>query len=119
MKYFGELFKKAELEFTPGDDWRQFKYLMKHKAYVMKPARQLGIPFRTAIAHDWAKFTPSEWDPYSDYWFTPGGKQDPVAKKKFREAWQHHKANSPHHFDRAGHKPGSDIPVHRLERVVD
>lgn len=113
MRYF----KEAALK----DDWKQFKYLVKHKYYLMKPARQVGIPLHTALLHDWSKFTPKEWASYREYWLGPQGMRgakDPEVKERFREAWKHHKAYSPHHFRLSGIEKWDKLK-YRLERIID
>lgn len=73
-----------------------FKYLVSlltHKWYVLVAGVRLGgIPLWRLIVHDWQKFTPSEFIPYSRYFFD--GKKN---KSDFMYAWHHHLRHGGHH----------------------
>ncbi len=99
MKYFT---KHAEIELR--DDWEYLKYLAKHKAYIYKPMKQLGLSTGQALKHDLSRFTPGEWRPYSKYFFGSTGVRgtnDPKIRADFREAVEtSHYVKNPHHYRR-------------------
>lgn len=85
--------------------WGNLCYLAKHKWYVYKAGRALGVGRRQLFIHDWSKLLPIEWFAYADYFFGQGvetfheaGKRtDPVAVA-FDRAWAHHLRKNPHHW---------------------
>jgi hypothetical protein len=48
--------KNAKLE----DDFSNLKYIAKHKYFIIRPGRELGVPFFQLLKHDVSKFYPSE-----------------------------------------------------------
>ena len=44
-------------------------YLLRHKWYVFRACRQLGVPLWQALVHDWSKLRPSEWFPYVRFFY--------------------------------------------------
>ena len=51
---------------------RYLSYVLRHKLYVLRAARKLGIPWR-GLVHDVSKFRPSEFIPYARYFYNPDG----------------------------------------------
>lgn len=51
--------------------WRYLKYVLRHKWYVFLACLEYGLLWR-GIKHDWHKFLPDEWGPYSGYDFSKG-----------------------------------------------
>ena len=98
------------------------KYLGKHKFYVAKAGLQLDIPPMTLAVHDWAKFTPTEFPVYRDWFYSNKGmKGDRSLFKPFREAVQHHydKASFGHHYYKSG-TPSELVPYeYKLETLAD
>lgn len=81
-------------------DWasRRIDYgldTLKHKAEVYTQARKLGVPVIQAAMHDMNKFFPSQFGPYSDYFF--GDKSDSEVKNRFKQAANLHKFKNKHH----------------------
>jgi len=53
---------------------------------------KIGVPLRQAIMHDMSKFLPSEWFPYTNYFY---GIKD---KNSFYYAWFKHQKRNKHHW---------------------
>lgn len=49
--------------------WRYFKYVMRHKWFVLVASFRIGGSIFRAIIHDLSKFMPSEWFAYADYFY--------------------------------------------------
>lgn len=88
--------------------WQYLKYVLRHKWYVFRGCRLLGVPLHQAIIHDWVKFLPVEWFPYVRQFYNPDGTKrsvrdasgayDPNAQADaFKRAWLHHQ-RQPHHW---------------------
>jgi hypothetical protein len=89
--------------------WEYFKYVLKHKYFVMVECFKIGLYWR-GIMHDMSKFLPDEFIPYARYfygdygiknncpakWGNPG---DIFYKTKadFDRAWLLHLHRNPHH----------------------
>ena len=80
--------------------WKHFKTIMKHKWYVFKECRKMGITWQ-GIVHDLSKFRPSEFYSSARYWTGVGS---PVAAERkaigYSYAWRLHKGNihNRHHW---------------------
>lgn len=86
--------------------WLYFKYVARHKWYVMIACFHYRLIWR-GIKHDWTKFLPSEWFAYVEYFYgrkrpdigTTGYNhslhQDDTA---FNFAWNHHQKANSHHW---------------------
>lgn len=74
--------------------------VLRHKYYVFKYGRKLGIPLR-ALIHDMSKFSPVEF--FESVKYYQGGKSSPInaakADKGYSLAWQHHKGRNTHHYE--------------------
>lgn len=77
---------------------KHFLYLLHHKGLVFYKGLQLGVPIRLLIIHDWTKFTPSEWGPYTR-WFYGSRINGSSAQLAFVRASRHHWQNNPHHWE--------------------
>jgi hypothetical protein len=44
--------------------WHNLRYVLRHKWFVFCECRRLGVPW-LGIIHDWSKFLPDEWLPYT------------------------------------------------------
>jgi len=113
MKYFT---KQAKVELS--DDWKNLKYIGEHKYYIIGPGREIGVPTWQLLKHDLSKFSPAEWEPYSQFWFGSKGvtgTKDPAVHAAFLRAIKHHYANNPHHYQ----NPKHDQLKYKLEEVVD
>lgn len=76
-------------------------YLLKHKWYVFYFGAKLGVSWRRLVVHDFSKFLPDEWYPYSNYYFGKHAtEQDRFnAEQDFRAAWKIHFSRNDHHFE--------------------
>lgn len=84
-------------------------YVLRHKRYVFRAARRLGIPWR-GLVHDLSKLRPSELLPYARYFYEPDGsprtrrdktgyyKAAETGDQAFDLAWMHHQHRNPHHW---------------------
>lgn len=83
-------------------------YVLRHKWFVLVECFRIGLIWR-GIKHDWSKFLPSEWIPYTHY-FYPNGKaaarRDATGYYKptdtgdaaFDFAWLLHQKRNRHHW---------------------
>lgn len=106
------------------DNWENLAYNVKHKWNIIGPGRDLDVPWGQLLKHDLSKFTPSEWGPYRDFFFSDKGLQgdpnnvDPEVYKKFKKAIKHHYEHNPHHTKK--YPKQSEITTkHKLESIAD
>lgn len=87
-------------------------YILKHKYYVFREGRKLGLPIVQLLMHDYSKFFPDEWMASVD--FNSGGKGSQEMLKKHYKRNRHH----PQYWVKNGQaKP---MPKHyRLEMIAD
>lgn len=80
--------------------YKYFKYVMRHKWYVLIAGWYLGVPLWLLLTHDRSKFSRAEWKPYVDNFFTyPIKDERPLAvREHFARAVNHHYFNNPHHW---------------------
>lgn len=86
-------------------------YVARHKWYVFRMGRRLGIPFLAAL-HDNSKLRPSEWFPYVRFFYgkdreaeisrkrdsTGYYKPDDTGNAAFDQAWFLHQKRNKHHW---------------------
>lgn len=83
------------------------RYVIRHKWFVFLACLKMRVPIWRAIIHDWSKFTPREWFPYTQQFFNPdgtprkvrkaSGAYDPNAQSiEFEKAWLFHQCNLHH-----------------------
>ncbi len=93
---------------------RYLWYVLRHKLYVYREGRKLGVSRLQLLLHDWQKFTPAEWFPYVRYFYgdypvfkdmSPGlkmiyfGRTREDVERDFDYAWLHHqKLGGKHHW---------------------
>jgi hypothetical protein len=82
---------------------RYLSYVLRHKWYVFWAGWKLAPDFWSLlvilpqlIVHDWTKFMPWEWIPYTRFFY--GGFQPPQAAADFKVAWNHHQKLNAHHW---------------------
>ncbi len=75
--------------------WQHLVYLFWHKVYVFQAGRRRGVPLRQLIVHDWSKFLPSEFVPYTRHCWARAEDTFPA----FNAAFKLHCARSPHHWE--------------------
>lgn len=69
--------------------WKNLKYLLKHKYYVLVECWKRGLYWR-GLVHDNSKFLPSEFIPYANHFFGE--------KRKLGKAWLLHQRRNKHHW---------------------
>lgn len=78
-----------------------FRFLwavLRHKWYVFVECCALGIPW-LGLIHDASKFLPSEFIPYTRYFY--GNEADKqIVEPLFDVAWLHHQHRNKHHWQR-------------------
>lgn len=74
------------------------KYLLKHKYYVYKFGRFLGVGRLQLLIHDWHKFLPSEWFPYIRTFYAANGSAQYEEDLNFNYAWLNHIHRAKHHW---------------------
>ncbi len=78
--------------------WSYFKYVMRHKFYVLIASRKVGASLWLAITHDISKLRPSEWKPYSITFYKSNGDEQYNETLDFNAAWLLHQHRNPHHW---------------------
>jgi hypothetical protein len=88
---------------------KYLSYVIRHKWFVFLECCKLGIPY-LGIIHDISKFKPSEWFPYTEYFY---GNNEGIKKgrdetgyyqagdtidEKFNYAWLLHQKRNKHHW---------------------
>lgn len=89
---------------------RYLRYVLTHKWYVFLAGAQLGVPLHRLILHDWTKFLPREWLPYTNFFYGGGLSREEAAdldydfrvsedvELAFERAWLHHQNKNDHHW---------------------
>jgi hypothetical protein len=84
---------------------KHLKYLFWHKVYVFRAGIERGAPVWQLINHDWSKFYPSEFIPYTRHFFpSPNhsgfckGKDSPTYPE-FCLAFRLHCKRNAHHWE--------------------
>lgn len=80
---------------TIGGHLRYARYVLRHKWFVWREGRKLGLGVWQLLIHDWSKFLPSEWLPYARYFY---GKPGEAGRQEFDLAWLLHQKRNPHHW---------------------
>ena len=83
------------------------KLTVKHKWFVFKAGRKLGVSYWRLLKHDLSKFGPKEIFAYGRQFF--GDRSDVGG---YAEAWLHHQNSNDHHWEywvsRSGHNQISE-----------
>jgi Family of unknown function (DUF5662) len=102
------------------------QYVLRHKLYVLKACRITGASLWRGFVHDWSKFLPSEWMPYSQCFYAPDGTKQYMETPAFTEAWNRHQKRNLHHWqawlvtmDRGETKPLPMPDEYVCEMVAD
>lgn len=74
------------------------KYVLRHKWFVFKAGREIGVPLLILIVHDWDKFLPDEWFAYARTFYKPNGEKQYVESVDFAAAWMKHQHRNKHHW---------------------
>jgi hypothetical protein len=80
--------------------WRYLCAVLRHKRFVWREGRKLGLSLWRCFVHDWQKFLPIEWLPYANAFYGSGGGKTgkPQGDPDFDRAWLHHQHLGPHHW---------------------
>ena len=98
-------------------DWAYLKYVIKHKWFVFRACRVLGVPLWQSLFHDLSKFSRVEWRAYVNYFHARKdefvrGRLDPTkTSDDFAQAWNHHQKANPHHWEYWVLGTGKPIPM--------
>ena len=87
--------------------WRYLGYVVRHKWYVFLAACRISVPW-LGIIHDWSKFLPDEWVPYTEHFYgrhkrqwrdnTGYYKPTDTGDPAFDFAWVLHQKRNKHHW---------------------
>lgn len=112
--------------------WAYLRYVLRHKWFVGVAARELGgLGFALfSLRHDLSKLLPSEFVPYSRYFYEPDGRprqrRDSTGDSAFDWAWLLHQKRNRHHWqwyivplDDGGTKALPMPERYRLEMLAD
>ncbi len=115
--------------------WQYFKYVVRHKWYVLLAGLKLSVPIWILIFHDWDKFLPDEFIPYARFFYGPDGstwdrsngyKPTDTGDPAFDYAWFLHQKRNKHHWqywllpeDDGGMKYIPMPDVYRREMLAD
>ena len=107
--------------------WKYFKYVVRHKWYVMIECFKHGLIWR-GIMHDMSKFRPSEFLPYANFFYGYQVEKETgyQTQANMDMAWLQHMHRNDHHWQHwvlqedSGQVFGLDIP-HKVvvEMVCD
>jgi len=86
---------------------KYINYILKHKWYVFLECCKLGILWQ-GITHDLSKFSRKEFIPYMKKYTI--GLKDEKTDSDFCEAWHHHIAKNPHHWEHWTYLEVSETP---------
>jgi hypothetical protein len=102
------------------------RYLLRHKWYVFRECRTLGVPLWIAVWHDWDKLLPSIWLPYVRFIHAADAQQKARARPAALMAKQHHMQRNKHHWqywvfigDEGEIEPLPMPDVYRREMLAD
>jgi hypothetical protein len=90
--------------------WTYLKYVLRHKYFVYREGRKLGLGFWQCFMHDMSKLSPTEFFPYMRKFAL--GLSDPANARAFQLAWLHHVHVNKHHWQYwclAADKDGIDV----------
>lgn len=93
--------------------WQYLCYVLRHKRFVYREGRKLGVGRLQLLVHDFQKFLPAEWFPYvqtfygcDEKYYRDAARRGFVLRKPwgwgrdaFDRAWLHHqKLGGKHHW---------------------
>jgi hypothetical protein len=84
--------------------------VLRHKWYVLRAGRRLGVPLWRLLVHDLSKFSRAEWGAYVDRYVT--GR---YVQSEWDRAWAHHCRHNPHHWQ---HWMGAKMPEHFAREML-
>jgi len=103
-----------------------FKYVIKHKWFVLVACKRLSVPLYIGLLHDMSKFNPSEFFAYAKTFYKSDGGGQYVENDAFNMAWNEHQKKNKHHWqywvltmDRGTSEPLEMPGRYVLEMVAD
>lgn len=80
--------------------WKYLSYIFRHKWFVLVAGWKIGAPLWRLIIHDWSKFLPSEWGPYSNWFYSESNTEEEakMSSDRFDAAWNSHQKRNRHHW---------------------
>jgi hypothetical protein len=76
--------------------WRYFLYVINHKLNVLIECWEEGL-YIQGLLHDISKFTPNEFIPYAQKFYS--NKKDEITETKWKYAWLNHQHKNKHHWN--------------------
>lgn len=112
---------------TIRQQWSYFKYVIRHKWFVLVAMKRIKGSLWRALVHDLSKCRPSEWKAYVTTFYAPDGSGHYKESLDFSYAWNFHQKRNPHHWqfwllkpDGAGNATALPMPYkYVLEMVAD
>lgn len=102
--------------------WKYLKYVLRHKYFVFRAGLVTGAPLWRLVIHDWSKFCPAEWFPYTENFYgvslADGSEDLRMRKQNFRYAFLHHIHRNPHHWEHWVLKEPQPMPVKFVREMV-
>lgn len=101
---------------------KYLSYVCRHKWFVFRAGLKTGAPLWRLVIHDWSKFTPAEWGPYVESFYS--GRPREETKEVFQRGWLHHIHNNPHHWlhwvlmHEDGTRSAFEMSYHLTEEMV-
>lgn len=78
--------------------WAYFKYVIRHKWFVVLAGWKLRASPWRILVHDLSKFLPSEWVAYARTFYAPNGRKQYQPGEAFDRAWLAHQHRNKHHW---------------------
>jgi hypothetical protein len=83
--------------FAIRQQWSYFKYVMRHKWFVLVAGVSLKVPVIQLLLHDWTKFLPSLWLAYANAFYAKNGSSR-YCNHFLQYAWNWHQKIEKHHW---------------------
>lgn len=97
-----------------------FRYVLRHKWYVLRASRMVGASLWDAVTHDLSKLLPSEWFPYVHTFYDGQGRSRYRPGPDFEQAWNQHQKRNAHHWQHwlLVMDMGYELPLPMPERQI-
>jgi hypothetical protein len=92
------------------------RYVIRHKRFVYREGRKLGLPRLMLLAHDWDKLLPDEWFSYSRTFYKADGSKQYDESDAFKTAWAKHQWRNKHHWQNWMRIAG--YPIRKLSMMM-
>lgn len=71
---------------------------MRHKRFVWRCGREMGVGVWQLLIHDWDKFLPTAWVIYARTYYDAQGNPQFIKSDALASAQQKHRRRNPHHW---------------------